>query len=298
MFKVSKYIENAHDEAIWSVGWLKDDQLITGSNDDLLKIWDTTSCTSNKSLEGHSWGITRISVHKEKQIFVSTSLDSQVKIWDFDSGNKKKDIDTSPVETYGVCIHPSGDYFAVTSNIGGIVLYDITTGDIKQSISLSETAYTFCVSFSPDGKLAACGSWTSKKGLLTIIDLESNSIIHSIEAHAMPIRSVTFSCDSKTVLTGSDDKHVNMYDIQPNSLNLVCSVSGHASWVLDIACSPNRKYFATSSCDKTVRIWDMKGKCLHTFNNHTDQVWGLSWNDKEELAAVSSDKSISIYSCQ
>jgi len=53
-----------------------------------------------------------------------------------------------------------------------------------------------------------------------------------------------------------------------------------------------------SSCDNTVRIWDLKGKCAHVFTNHTDQVWALSWNSKGDLAAVSADKSISIYSCQ
>jgi WD40 repeat protein len=55
-----------------------------------------------------------------------------------------------------------------------------------------------------------------------------------------------------------------------------------------------------SSSDNTVRLWDMnlKGKCLHVWNNHTDQVWGLAWNQKNQLAAVSADKSVTIYSCQ
>lgn len=170
------------------------------------------------------------------------------------------------METYGVAIHPNGETFAITSNTGGVVIYDVSTGEVKQNLSISETAYTFCVAFvsesfllcfffvyllcfifkSPNGKLIACGSWGSKKGLLTIFDIENYSIIHSIDAHAMPIRTVTFSIDSSTVFTGSDDKHVNLYDVKESSLNLVSSVSGHSSWILDVACSPNRKYFATA----------------------------------------------------
>lgn len=51
------------------------------------------------------------------------------------------------METYGVAIHPNGEIFAVTSNTGGVVIYDVETGETKQSLSISETAYTFCVAF-------------------------------------------------------------------------------------------------------------------------------------------------------
>lgn len=302
MFKVVKHIENIHKDAVWSVAWGSDQQLLTGSNDDTVKLWNITKEEGKdqpvKEYEGHCWGVTSIATSADKSVFVSVSLDSQVKVWDLSNGKKLRDIDTSPVETYAAAIHPDGERLAVTSNTGGLVLYNLKTGEQLQSFSLSESAYTFCVAISPDGNLAACGSWTSKKGLLTIFDLTNNVVIHSLEAHAMPIRAVAFSQNSQQVFTGSDDKHVKIYDIQPSSLSLISSVSGHASWVLDIACSLDSKYFATASCDNTVRVWDMSGKCLHIFNNQTDQVWALAWNADNQLAAVSADKSVIIYSCQ
>lgn len=81
---------------------------------------------------------------------------------------------------------------------------------------------------------------------MTIFDVESYSIIHSIDAHAMPIRTVAFSPDSLTVLTGSDDKHVNLYDVKKSSLTQSLSVSGQSSWILSVACSPNKKFFASA----------------------------------------------------
>jgi WD repeat-containing protein 61 len=55
-----------------------------------------------------------------------------------------------------------------------------------------------------------------------------------------------------------------------------------------------------SSSDKTVKIWDLNThECVHTFTDHTDQVWACKYNyDGSRLVSVSDDCSIIIYECQ
>lgn len=56
--------------------------------------------------------------------------------------------------------------------------------------------------------------------------------------------------------------------------DVVGTLSGHASWVLSVAFSPNGKQFVSGSSDKTVKVWELATKqCIHTFNEHNDQVW-------------------------
>lgn len=55
--------------------------------------------------------------------------------------------------------------------------------------------------------------------------------------------------------------------------NLAGTMSGHASWVLGVAFAPNGQQFASSSSDHTVKVWELaQRQCLHTFNEHNDQV--------------------------
>ena len=59
-----------------------------------------------------------------------------------------------------------------------------------------------------------------------------------------------------------------------NHGQLVGTLSGHTSWVLSVAYSPDNEHFVSSSADHTVRVW--KGstrQCIHTFSEHTDQVY-------------------------
>ena len=92
-------------------------------------------------------------------------------------------------------------------------------------------------------------------------------------AHIGNIRSFAFSPDSNLILTGGDDKQINVFDIkglippkEPNQRNgatqptnlrsrynsagqQVANLQGHTGWVLDLACRDDGKVFASSSSD-------------------------------------------------
>ena len=63
---------------------------------------------------------------------------------------------------------------------------------------------------SPDGKYIASGAID---GMIDIFDVASGKLVHALEGHAMPIRSLCFSPDSQLLLTASDDGHMKLYDV-------------------------------------------------------------------------------------
>ena len=70
--------------------------------------------------------------------------------------------------------------------------------------------FTLSIAYSPDGKYIASGAID---GIINIFEMPSGKVVKTLEGHAMPIRSLTFSPDSQKLLTCSDDGHMKIYDV-------------------------------------------------------------------------------------
>lgn len=126
---------------------------------------------------------------------------------------------------------------------------------------------------------------------------ETGTRKHTIFAHTACVRTLSFSSDSRTLVSGSDDTFVHVYDI--GTAQLLRTLSGHSSWVLSVAVSPNNKYIASGSNDKNVKIWDMAtGECLSNLNKeHTEAVWSVAWNNTGSNLFSAGDSQFVMYVC-
>jgi WD40 repeat protein len=61
-------------------------RIVTGNVDNTLKIWDSTSGTMLRTLEGHTGFVTSVAISPDAKRLLSGSSDATVKIWDVQSG--------------------------------------------------------------------------------------------------------------------------------------------------------------------------------------------------------------------
>ncbi|KAJ8790230.1 hypothetical protein J1605_021307 [Eschrichtius robustus] len=131
------------------------------------------------SLEGHQLGVVSVDISHTLPIAASSSLDAHIRLWDLENGKQIKSIDAGPVDAWTLAFSPDSQYLATGTH-------------------------------SPDGKYLASGAID---GIINIFDIATGKLLHTLEGHAMPIRSLTFSPDSQLLVTASDDGYIKIYDV-------------------------------------------------------------------------------------
>lgn len=84
----------------------------------------------------------------------------------------------------------------------------------------------------------------------------------TLTGHSDIVSSVVFSKDGKTIISGSHDKTIKIWNYSSGTLRT--TLTGHSDRIQSVAFSPNGKLLASGSSDKTVKIWNMPSGTLLT----------------------------------
>ncbi|WP_013322705.1 hypothetical protein [Gloeothece verrucosa] len=151
------------------------------------------------------------------------------------------------------------------------------------------------VSFSPDGKILASGSWDKT---IKLWDVQTGQEIRTLSGHNDSVYSVSFSGDGKILASGSRDKTIKLWDVQTGKE--ISTLSGHNDSVYSVSFSPDGKILASGSGDKTIKLWDVQtGQEIRTLSGHNDSVYSVSFSpDGKILASGSGYKTIKLWDVQ
>lgn len=123
----------------------------------------------------------------------------------------------------------------------------------------------------------------------------------TLQGHIWTIQALDFSPDGQTLVSGSYDHTVKVWNL--NNGKLIRTLDGHKDGVNDVAIAPDGKLFFTaggtaeSNTSKVIKVWDMKTKkLLRTFKGHTLGVTSLAITpDGKTLVSGSYDKTIRLW---
>jgi WD40 repeat protein len=114
----------------------------------------------------------------------------------------------------------------------------------------------------------------------------------TLKGHQAWVSCLGFSPDGKTLVSGSEDKTVRIWDVTAGKESAI--FAGHTKVIQAVAFSPDGQTVATASSDKTVRVLDAAtGSELGRFQGHQGNVYDVAYfPDGKTLLSSGDDKTI------
>ncbi len=242
---VAMQVMRFHDNAVNAVAFLKDGRIATGGADAHIAIWTPGKPKPDTVFNGHTAPIVDLAVSPDGKLLASASWDHTVRLWSLNSGELRvlkgneqnvngvaftpdgkhvisAGYDTTiriwslhgdgitvrhlPTPLNTVAVAPDGEI--VTAGANGKVYFLSPQGEIRADIEASKTPI-IQVAISPDGKLVAAAGI---RGSVAVIDREHRKLERTLVGPGLPVWSVAFLPDNKTLLTGGADRMIRRWN--------------------------------------------------------------------------------------
>lgn len=262
--------------------------IISGSDDNTIKLWDIETGECLKTLKGHSGRIHSLAITLDGKQIISGSL-METKIWDLQSGKCLKNI----IQKQYATIFTNDDYitsFQVISSDGNTIAsvnyYEEVRVWNQEDFSFISKFYTNVgtsprLAISPDGNIIAVGkgSTSDRCGKIEIWDIKKNQCIHKLNKHTNLVSVLVITPDNKLV-SGSWDKTIRVWDIESGKCLKV--LEGQKSFVYALAVTPDGNTLVSSSSNPNIiKIWDLStGKCVNTIETSAEKALAITPDGK------------------
>ena len=197
-----------------------------------------------RELDGHSGKIDSVGFSPDSRYAYTTSEDL-VQVWDVSSGRLLYRFPT---------LHRGAPVNRQVPNNGG------------ESVLSQDGKWVLSTLYSHD---------LEPKGMVAhLADAATGKEVHLLQGHTGEIVSMTFSPDSKYVLTGSYDTTVRLWDV--NTGNELQCFTGGTDLTMAVAFAKDPRYVISGSLDGETTIWDRAtGKVVLKLASFRDGGWAV-----------------------
>src|SRR5262249_48478695 len=144
--------------------------------------------------------------------------ESSVYLWDTTTGKRVADWPGRKLLGDPIEFSPDGQVLAATisgkDSGGGVVFWSLAGQKVVKGFPISDIA-CHAIACSRDGKLLALGGYY--RSIVQVYEIASGKELANFQAHRGPV-SLTFSDDCTTLVTGSDDSTLLVWDVHSKEL--------------------------------------------------------------------------------
>ncbi|KAI9030913.1 WD40-repeat-containing domain protein [Phycomyces nitens] len=270
-------------------------QIVSGSSDNTLRIWETETGECLDIMDGHRSRIWDVSSTRLGDFVASASGDSTIKIWSVKNAKASctNTLTGHAGDVYSVKYHPNENHLVTGGYDKTVRLYDLVTGATVKSFLGHQLAVTKTI-FNPLGNLVISGS---KDNTIKFWDIVSGLCIRTISSHLGEVTSVEMNSSGTLLLSSSKDNSNRLWDVR--MVRPIRKLKGHQNTSKNFvrAGFADNNLIVGGSEDGNVYIWDQAtGEVLQKLRGHSGVVYEAAWNAKQSmLASCSDDQTVKVW---
>jgi WD40 repeat protein len=146
-----------HSRGVTSVCWLGDAQLVSGSIDNNIRVWNVADKSVVRTLKNHTRPVSGIAIRRSVGLPLLSSIsdDRTVRFWQPTIGRlvRFKRLDSIP---HAIVWNSDGSEVLIGCTNGSVLAIDVQTLEAR-TISTNQSARILSLAISPDGKRLAIG---------------------------------------------------------------------------------------------------------------------------------------------
>jgi len=234
-----------HDGAVNAVAYLKDGRVVTAGADAHIALWSAGQPQPDKVFDGHSGPVSYLAVSPDGSIIASASWDRSIRLWPLNGGPVRvleghgqnvngvaftpdgksvvsagydatlrvwpveggsAVVHTLPTPLNAVAVAPDGEI--ATAGANGKVYFLSPVGETLGEVDASPNP-VIALAVSPDGNLVAAAGI---RGSVALIERRSRKLAQTLVGPGLPVWSVAFFPESRTLLTGGADRMIRRWN--------------------------------------------------------------------------------------
>jgi cytochrome c len=181
--------------------------LASASWDHTVRLWPLAGTGETRVFEGHGQAVNAVAFSPDGGTLISAGYDATLRLWPLRRSDPRvATVLPAPLNT--VAVAPDGEI--VTAGADGKVYVLSPAGQMRGEIEAGPSPI-ISVALSPDGRLLAAAGI---RGSVAIIERASRALLRTLVGPGLPVWSVAFLPDSRTLLSGGTDRVIRRWDTE------------------------------------------------------------------------------------
>lgn len=270
---------------ISSISFSPDGKTLAGGGaDKIVYLWDFRTGKRKQSFIGHIGDIFNVTFSYNGKTLASASI-HETNLWDVNSGIHKKMYNGYTNKRSTLWLN-NDEMIHASAKETMTLLSDLMTREQKMGFGGHKKGVK-SISFSPDGKTMASGSWDKT---IRLWNLPKGVYKKTLKGDKKSINNMEFSADGKLLASASRDNTARVWDVEKGKLKR--TFKRHASDVMHVALSPDGKTLASWGLDHILNIWDVEtGKLKKSITAHIAPIGYIPFSS-DGLMLASADGTV------